>query len=137
MGWINIGDGREGAEVGLLGWKAKKADDDKVKSSEKKTSNNLPPGPQHRLDCSSHGAFSPLSTVWSDWLELCFHLRSALAVVLESAGGAGEVESRPVLASGPLGFGNQNPASGGRSAAQLRLCGAELTPPPGPASGGP
>lgn len=39
-------------------------------------------------------------------------------MVLESAGGAGEVESRPVLASGPLGFGNQNPASRGRSTAQ-------------------
>lgn len=53
----------------MLGWKAKKADDDKVKSSEKKTSNNLPPGPQHHLDCSSPGAslLCPLSGVigWS------------------------------------------------------------------------
>lgn len=60
-----------------------------------------------------------------------------LAVVLESAGGASEVELHTVLASGPLGFGNQNPANRGRPAVQLGLCGAELTPPPGPASGGP
>lgn len=71
MWWINIGAGREGAEVGLLGWKAKKADDDKVKSSERKikASNNLPPAAQHRLDCNSHGAslLWPLSGVtgWS------------------------------------------------------------------------
>lgn len=135
MWWINIGDGREGAEVGLLGWKAKKADDDKVKSSEKKASNNLPPGPHHRLDCNSHAAalLCPLSGVtgWS----------SAFISVLSGCGPGvsgctSEVEFRLVLASGPVGFGNQNLASRGRSAVQLGLCGAELTPPPGPASGG-